>query len=274
METRQKLHELLLVSPRVSVPPTTGCYGPFQLPHSARSIHAFMPTVDLGVVHHFGVFASPKCWHGGADMHVLYMWARSNLEHALAVGEPITGPPEIYQLPKNGSYSLAYATTTLYLNVHWVVPPETRHLDPGLASVRVLWSEDEPRTQVRIKHAICWKFAIPPGLRSYEVSCSSSSDLIKHDMELLFFRNHAHRAGVDIWTSVSRGRTSFDIGRRSPQLPQVMTPFDPYVLLRAGDKLTLHCVFTTSTRNFTTQFGFHEESEEMCLQYRGYTLLP
>lgn len=78
-----------VTNPRTQVTPGVRllCYGPYYPPHAARSLHKFLPEVNMSIVHHMILFGgrarvemgsalrdgSELCFRG----HVVYAWART-----------------------------------------------------------------------------------------------------------------------------------------------------------------------------------------------------
>jgi len=109
----------------------------------------------------------------------------------------------------------------------------------------------------------------PHSLELFEVACEIEQDIVMHPFA---FRTHAHKLGLVNSGYRVRGdgddQEWTEIGRRSPQLPQMFYPTAKDVSIKQGDRVAAVCTMFNS-QSHTVRIG-STGNDEMCNFYMMY----
>jgi len=109
----------------------------------------------------------------------------------------------------------------------------------------------------------------PRSLEIFQVACEIDQDIVMHPFA---FRTHAHKLGLVNSGYRVRGEDDdqewTEIGRRSPQLPQMFYPTKNDVTIKQGDYVAAACTMFNS-RSHIVRIGSTGE-DEMCNFYMMY----
>jgi len=186
------------------------CFGPIRVPKGAKSIQAFRPTVNMGVVHHLVVFVtstkrvpelatvSPaldaswaQCWRRSSS--IIYSWART--------GQEKTGVDN-FVLPSKFGFPVGQGEEEnqwLFLNMHYQNQDGPSEGTPDSSGVEIQFSPEPPQSPVRVKWLHTERINIPPNTLRHEV-CTRCS--VSQGGQVLGFRNHAHRMARSVWSDI------------------------------------------------------------------------
>lgn len=114
-------------------------------------------------------------------------------------------------------------------------------------------------------------FIMPRSSAHMETACAINQDIVMHPFA---YRTHTHALGTVVSGYVVKRNRFFrhkwiELGRRSPQTPQMFYPVEhPNVLIKKGDVLAARCTME-SDRNTITKTGATVQ-DEMCNFYLMY----
>lgn len=248
-----------LVSPGVHLL----CYGPYAAPRDARALVRFQPDVNMALVHHLIMFASPGAptsSRASCGGNIIYAWARTGqtTPQGLELSSAATGTAGLAYGVGPGSDIGHFSLQLHYQNMEGKPVFDK-------SGVRLSFESRPPKTRLRFDVLMSTRVNIPPAVFIDEcVACR-----VTRGGTVFGFRNHAHRLARDIWTDEfdAHGAAKPSIGRLSAQEPQIIRLLPKPRSLAEGESLELHCLYNASGVDRPTRIGLDERSKEMCNQY-------
>lgn len=251
-------------------------------PEKPTFITAFNPSATSKDAHHILLFgcttpgSSEKIWNCG-EMNFADDGSGKGYQSAPTCA---TGSTIIYawaldadktELPKDVAFKVGGSTSIKYL----VLQVHYSNLDKFKAgqtdrSGLILTTSPTPLPKTAGVLLLSTDGAMAPhSLEVFEVACPIEQDIVMHPFA---FRTHAHKLGLVNSGYRVRGEGNEqewkEIGRRSPQLPQMFYPANEDVVIKQGDYVAAVCTMYNSRSN-VVRIG-STGNDEMCNFYMMY----
>ncbi|CAF1561509.1 unnamed protein product [Rotaria magnacalcarata] len=195
----------------------------------------------------------PTCASGST---IIYAWAMD---------------AEKTELPKDVAFKIGGSTPIKYLvlQVHYANIDKFKAGKTDRSGLVLTTSSlPTPKTAGVLLLATDGEMA-PHSLELFEVACKIRQDIIMHPFA---FRTHAHKLGLVNSGYRVRGKNDdqewTEIGRRSPQLPQMFYPIEKDVAIQQGDYVAAVCTML-NTNSHIVRIG-PTGNDEMCNFYMMY----
>ncbi|XP_072167590.1 peptidylglycine alpha-hydroxylating monooxygenase-like [Diadema setosum] len=241
-------------------------------------IVGFSPVTTEGTAHHILIYGckapgsyAEKSWNCGemdmaedelqedtappceTESKILYAWA-------------MDAPP--LQLPKAVGFEVGADTGINYLvlQVHYAKVDKFKDGSTDNSGVALTWTT-EPQPLRAGVYFMGSDGEIPGKSKDIhlEAACTYEGPQVMHPFA---YRVHTHKLGEVVSGYRVRDGTWTEIGKRSPQLPQMFTPIDKDISILPGDDLAMRCTYA-SDREETTYIGMTGD-DEMCNFYIMY----
>ncbi|CAF1422441.1 unnamed protein product [Adineta steineri] len=245
-------------------------------------ITAFNPSASSKDAHHMLVFgcsepgSSDKIWNCGEMSH-----SNDHSGQNYATGPTCaSGSTIIYawaldadktELPKDVAFKVGGATSIKYLvlQVHYANIDKFEAGETDRSGLILTTSPVAlPKTAGVLLLSTDGAMA-PHSLEVFEVACEIKQNIEMHPFA---FRTHAHKLGLVNSGYRVRGEDDdqewTEIGRRSPQLPQMFYPTENDVTIKQGDYVAAACTMY-NTQSHVVRIG-QTGNDEMCNFYMMY----
>lgn len=244
------------------------------------SVIGFKPKASMSVAHHILIYGcaepggSGKPWNCG-EMHrtkggeyktgpvckdggrIIYAWA---------MDAPALKLPEDVAFKIGGDTAIKYLVMQVhYKDVTKFLPPSTEKDNSGV----ILTTTDKPRAKTAGVYLVAANGKISPNSVTYmEAACKFQEPVTLHPFA---FRVHTHKLGKVVSGYRVREGKWTEIGRRSPQKPQMFYPVKDSTLdIRRGDIIAARCTMKNEGQK-TVRIGATSD-DEMCNFYMMYSV--
>jgi len=245
---------------------------------SPTFITTFNPSASAEDAHHMLLYG---CSSPGSDEKIWNCGEMAN-GHSTYSGGPVckSGSTIIYawamdapslELPKDVAFKVGGNTPVkhLVLQVHYANIDKFKAGETDKSGLILGTSKTPLPKTAGVLLMLTDGYMKPHSIELFEVACKIDQDIVMHPFA---FRTHAHKLGLV--NSGYRVRGDYDdqewteIGRRSPQLPQMFYPIKKDVTIENGDYVAAACTMH-NTRSHTVRIG-STGNDEMCNFYIMY----
>jgi peptidylglycine monooxygenase len=245
----------------------------------ATYITAFNPSATSKDAHHILLYG---CTEPGSEKKIWNCGEMANTDEVSYETGPTcaTGSTIIYawamdadktELPKDVAFKVGGSTSIKYLvlQVHYANIDKFKAGETDRSGL-VLTTSSTPTSKTAGVLLLLTNGAIAPrSLEAFEVACKIQQDIVMHPFA---FRTHAHKLGLVNSAYRVRGKNDdqewTEIGRRSPQLPQMFYPTQKDVTIKQGDYVAAVCTMFNK-RSHVVRIG-PTGNDEMCNFYMMY----
>jgi len=249
---------------------------------AATYITAFNPSATSKDAHHILLYG---CSEPGSDKKIWNCGEMANSDDDTSQ-EYQTGPvcasgstivyawamdADKTELPKDVAFKVGGSTPIKYLvlQVHYANIDKFKAGETDRSGLILTTSSTPSSKTAGVMLLLTGGRMRPHSLEVFEVACKIKQDIVMHPFA---FRTHAHKLGLVNSGYRVRGNDDdqewTEIGRRSPQLPQMFYPTEKDVTIKQGDYVAALCTMYNS-RSSVVRIG-STGNDEMCNFYMMY----